>query len=397
MQYQASPVEGELTRPLLAGEHLWYPPKETWGSDYMRLLVGYRSDNGYSTYGIPQTHPRDTLYDSSSYTWSKDTLISHINAGRPWVHHCGHANSGYVMKLYNSDITNTNFSQANGVDHNYTIVYTHGCICGAFDNSDCIGERMIGIDNFAVAFVGNSRYGWFVEGTTDGPSQHLHREFVDALYHDSLYHIGMAHLKSKSETAPFVDLSGEYEFGATRWCFYDNNLLGDPMMACWTEEPHLPEASYPALIPIGAGSVTVQLSGPFGQYKNFTCSIYRNDTLFGAANTNSSSNAVVLLQDGLTEGPVSLVVSGYNILPQYFEIQVCNYWLGSTSDWNSATNWFTEVVPDSSSHVIIPANPQGGNFPLISEGNNLHIKALFIEPGAQFGVGAGKTFSVGGD
>jgi hypothetical protein len=36
--------------------------------------------------------------------------------------------------------------QANGVSHNFTIVYTHGCMCGGFDVSDCIAERMIGID-----------------------------------------------------------------------------------------------------------------------------------------------------------------------------------------------------------------------------------------------------------
>jgi len=256
---------------------------------------------------------------------------------------------------------------------------------------------MTEIDNFAVAFVGNSRYGWFNQGTTDGPSQHLHREFMDALYHDSLYHIGMAHLKSKSETAPFVQVAGEFEPGATRWCFYDNNLLGDPMMACWTEEPGLPEAAYPALIPVGADFINVQLNGPLGMYKNFTCSIYRNDTLFGAANTNSYGTAIVFLQEDLTEGPVSLVVSGYNILPEYFEIQVSNYWLGHNRDWNDEINWYTGVVPDSSSHVIIPENPEGTYFPVIDEGNNLHIKALFIEPGARFEVGAGKTFSVGGD
>ena len=200
MLYQAAPVEGELTKPILAGEYLYGDPV-TWGSDYMKLLVGYRTDNGYTSHGIPPEQPRDTLYDRYA-DWSKTTLMNHVNSGRPWLHHLGHANYTYAMKMNNEDITNANFSQANGVNHNYTVVYTHGCMCGGFDVSDCIAEKMIGIDNFAVAFIGNSRYGWFNQGTTDGPSQHLHREFMDALYSDSLYHIGMAHLKSKSETVP---------------------------------------------------------------------------------------------------------------------------------------------------------------------------------------------------
>jgi hypothetical protein len=301
------------------------------------------------------------------------------------------------MKMDISDITNSNFFQANGINHNYTVVYTHGCMCGGFDQADCIAEKMVGIDNFAVAFIGNSRFGWFNEGTTDGPSQHLHREFIDAVYRDSLYRIGMAHLKSKSETAPFVDIESEYEPGATRWCFYDNNVLGDPIMALWTEEPQQLEADYPEYIPIGADSIGVQLSGSGGVFHNYTCSIYRNDTLFGKAETDSSGAAVILLPDIITQGPISLIVSGYNILPHYFEIQICNFWLGLTADWSDADNWFTGVIPDTSSSVIIPANPQGGEFPAINGSDARHCKSICIEPGAQFIIGKGGTFSVGSD
>jgi hypothetical protein len=396
MLYQSAPVQGELTRPILAGEYLYSPPV-TWGSDYMKLLVGYRSDHGYATHGIPPEHPRDTMYDEVTW-WSAADLMSHINSGRPWLHHIGHANYTYAMKLSNSDITDANFSGANGINHNYTIVYTHGCMCGGFDVSDCIAERMVGINNFAVAFIGNSRYGWFNQGTTDGPSEHLHREFMDALYSDSLYHIGMSHLMSKAETVPYVvidTLPPEFEPGATRWCFYDNNLLGDPMMAAWTEEPQQLEATYPASIPIGADQVSVQLSGPEGIYNRFTCSIYRNDTLFGTAETDVSGYALIPLQMEVTEGTISLVICGYNILPHYYDIQVSDYWLGISRDWQDAANWFTGQVPDTSTNVIIPASPVGGYFPLKNSFNHRQCKTIFLEPGAQFNLGSGETFSVG--
>ena len=84
-------------------------------------------------------------------------------------------------------------------------------LCGAFDASGgCIAAKAVTINNFLVAGIFNSRYGWFNQGTTDGPSQHLEREFVSALYTDTMpeKHLGTAHLISKIKTAPFVITSG---------------------------------------------------------------------------------------------------------------------------------------------------------------------------------------------
>jgi len=217
ISYQNSPVLGELRDPLLAGEHLWSDP-ETWGADYMELLVGNRNDNGYTTIGIPVDHNIETLYERDA-SWGGSDLIAEINSGKQFIHHVGHANSTYVAHLYNSDITDANFYNANGVDHNFTLLQTHGCICGAFDNSDCILERMVSIQNFAVAVIGNSRYGWFNEGQTEGPAEHLHREMVDALYHEKMNHLGAAFMESKIQTAPWVTAPGQWEEGALRWNF----------------------------------------------------------------------------------------------------------------------------------------------------------------------------------
>jgi len=255
----------------------------------------------------------------------------------------------------------------------------------------------VGIDNFAAAFVGNSRYGWFNEGQTDGPSTHLHREFLDALYRDSLYLAGDALMKSKSETAPFIDLTGEWEPGATRWCFYDNYLLGDPMMAMWTEEPHAVTAEYSLMIRAGTDSLVVQLSGDSLTHKGFRCAIIQIDTLFGAAVTDSSGRAVIHLDGSIFCGPAELTVSGYNILTHTFQLEVCNYWLGYTSDWNDPVNWYAGTVPDSNSSIIIPGNPAGTKFPLTNSGNPRCCKAILVEPGVDFRIQNGETFSVYGN
>jgi hypothetical protein len=325
-RYQNQPVTGELRNPLLAGENLYYNP-DTWGSDYLELLIGTRSDNGYTTTGIPENHNFERLYDEES-EWDKYTLMNSINAGRNFVHHVGHANQDYVMKFNIWDITNSNFSGVNGITHNFPVVYTHGCICGAFDVSDCIAEKMVSIDNFAAAFVGNSRYGWFNEGQTEGPSAHIHREFTDALFTDSLNRIGRAHMESKAATAPWVNAPGQWEEGALRWCFYDCNVLGDPVMAVWTNEPLPIATTYPGTITTGASQfeVTVTTGGqPAG---GLTAVLLMNGMLYGVGTTNSSGVATVVIDPIITTpGDAQLVISGYNCLPVYYPVNIVS---GST-------------------------------------------------------------------
>lgn len=244
ISYQTNPVLGELTDPYLIGEHLDDNP-ETEGGDYMNLLINNHGDHGYYTHGIPSnSNTIAKLYDSiispgNIWYWSKDTLIARINRGKSFLHHLGHGNSTYIMKLYLSDITNANFSHVNGFDHNYQLLYTQGCDCGDFSLSSCIASKMLTISNFLAGGVFNSRYGWFDEGTTEGPSEHLHREFVSALYTDTLpdRHLGTAHMISKIKTAPWVNVSNEFEPGAQRWCQYDANALGDPAQEIWITEP----------------------------------------------------------------------------------------------------------------------------------------------------------------
>ncbi len=312
--YQNKPVLGEFTSPLLAGEFLYANP-ETWGSDYLNLIIGTHSDNGYTTTGIPPTYNIDSMYEKHQ-SWSGNDLINEINQGKEFVHHVGHANETYVAHLYNSDITDANFYAANGVTHNYTLLHTHGCDCGAFDYNDCILERMVNIHNFAAAVIGNSRYGWFNEGQTEGPAAHLHRETVNALFHDSLNMIGRALVQAKIATAPWVEAPGQWEEGALRWNFYDLNILGDPAMSVWTNEPITVNVTYNPVVTIGTDSISVHVANNGMPMHNFTCSILKDNALLGYGFTDSVGNAWIVFDSLVTTtGSGSLVVVGYNCLP----------------------------------------------------------------------------------
>lgn len=244
VSYQANPVLGEANKPLMLGEYLYDTPV-TLGGDFMELLVNNHNDYGYFSHGIPTaSNDVDRLYDTiiqgtNYWSWSPGTMIDKINAGTSFIHHLGHAATTYMMRLDVNQITDAIFSGVNGVDHNYSLVYTQGCDDGSFDMAGCIASQSLSINNFVVAGIFNTRYGWFDQGTADGPSQHLQREFVSALFNDTLpeNHIGKVQMISKIMTAPWIGLPGEFEPGAQRWTQYDCTLLGDPALWIRTEDP----------------------------------------------------------------------------------------------------------------------------------------------------------------
>lgn len=310
MQYQSNPVLGELDNPLLVGEWLYSNPT-TYGSDYLELLIGYQDENGYQTNGIPEDQNIEKLYESEG-SWSASTLMNTMNQGTSFIHHVGHANSNYTMKFYNSDITNSNFAPLDGTTHNYALIFSHGCICGAFDDNDCIAEKMITIEKMAVAVYMNSRYGWFNEGQTEGPAAHLNRELVDAFYDKKESQLGMAYTMARIETAPWVTAPGQWEEGALRWNFYDCNLLGDACVRFWSDEPTEITATYQETLPLGVPSVSISISGS-GVIEGLSCHFIKDGMSYGLAKTDATGHAEIVFDEAITElGEASIYVSGYN-------------------------------------------------------------------------------------
>ena len=323
MTYQTEPVLGEFRDVILAGEHLYDNPY-TNGSQYLELLIGTHDDNGYTTTCIPEDYNFNRLYEEEG-NWSGWRLRNAINQGTQYVHHDGHANTGYVAGWNNGDITDNNFSGVNGVDHNYTFFHTSGCICGDF-SSDCILERMTKIANFAVATFGNSRYGWFNEGQTEGPAIHLARETEDAYYNDRIPYGGLALREGKIETAPWVNAPGQWEEGALRWNFYDLNMMGDVACSPWHDEPFTPVVECADLYDELMTSIDVKVTdGNNNGLKNFRCALTVDNNLFlvGVAYTDENGMATIEFDDDLGHFPhMNLIVTGCDAWPQTITLEL---------------------------------------------------------------------------
>ena len=350
MTYQAQPVLGEFRKVIMGGEFLYDNPYSV-GSQYLELLIGTHDDNGYTTTGIPEDYNFTRLYEEEG-NWSGWTLRNAVNQGTQYVHHDGHANTGYVAGWTNETITENNFSHVDGVEHNYTFFHTSGCICGDFSD-DCILERMTKISNFAVATFGNSRYGWFNEGQTEGPAIHLHRETEDAYYNDRIPYGGMALRESKIATAPWVNAPGQWEEGALRWNFYDLNMMGDVACSPWHDEPFTPyvELEYGEEYFPGMTSMDVTVTDNNGVgLKNFRCALFHGLDqlgLVGVAYTDENGMATIEISDNLMAyAHMQLVVTGCDAWPQTITME-----LVSTNE-------------NAMSNVNLYPNPNKGQFSL---------------------------------
>jgi hypothetical protein len=299
--YQESPVISDLRNATLYGEKLYDNPL-THGGNEMDQLIDTCTAYGFSTDGI---HPdfNITKYYDKEGGWSKTDVYNGINSGTNWIAHAGHAHQAYVMRIINADVTNTNFLN-DGLNANFPIIYSYGCYSGSFDIDQCIGEKLVSIQHCAAAFLGNSRYGWFTEGTTNGPSHHYQREFYDAIFTEGITTLGAANQRSKDETVPFIDLPLEYEPGAHRWCFYTLNLLGDPAMDGWTDTPTQISVNHAASINRSDTFFTVEtdVSGSLG-------ALYLDGVCYANGCADGTGNISLNLFSSIPAGVDSLVLT----------------------------------------------------------------------------------------
>ncbi|MCF7792773.1 MAG: T9SS type A sorting domain-containing protein [Candidatus Cloacimonetes bacterium] len=194
------------------GENLNNNPL-TWGGDYMDEVID-------EVPSLQDDYHIFKLYDREG-TFSTQTVKSAINNGVAIINHMGHSNETMVFGQnvsHCSSYTNTEFGFA----------YSQGCYPAAFDEAtshsgESIAENLVIAEGGLYAFVGNTRYGWYSPGSTNGPSQPYDIEFFKAIFTNDIRELGTALSESR------VVLANE---AATnhflRWVHYELVLFGDP-------------------------------------------------------------------------------------------------------------------------------------------------------------------------
>ncbi len=225
IQYVDFPA-ASIDKCTLVGEQLDDYP--TYGGDYKDEIAN-------STTMLPSYYNVSTFYERDG-TFDTGDLIDHINDDQAGLmNHMGHCDYNYAMSLTPAQIQNLHNTE-------YPFVYSQGCYALAFDQQtsgdvECIGENMLFNDAGWFAFCGNTRYGWYANGSTNGASQQFDKKYFQSLFYNEIREMSAALANSKEQLVAYVN-SGS---GTYRWVYYEMVLFGDPEVAIYNGEGNMPD------------------------------------------------------------------------------------------------------------------------------------------------------------
>lgn len=210
MAYERGYVNQYANDILLIGERLDSAP--TYGDDYKQEIF----DEVLADEGLTSS----TLYARDG-TFSGPAVLAAMRSGVHVINHMGHGNFGSFAGVTSQDVQ--------GLDNALPfLLYTQACMVAGFDEraddpGDCIAEEMVQGEGGAVAFIGNSRYGWYARGSTYGSSQRFDKAFFSQVYDGDVPELGRALAYSKESL-----YTSALSAGTMRWVYLELNLLGDP-------------------------------------------------------------------------------------------------------------------------------------------------------------------------
>jgi len=201
---------------VMYGENLNNNPM-TWGGDYKDEIKDRMPDD----YLIKTRYQRDGNYSTAE-------VVEAINDNATIMNHMGHANENTVCGL-NSSIAHNMLTNTQ-----YGFLYTQGCYPAAFDsatsggtdgNGESVAEHLVIAEHGLHTFIGNTRYGWYYPGSTDGASQFFDRSFFDAMFIYDMRGIGQAHNYSLLD-----NLNAALQSSVMKWCYMEMVIFGDPSL-----------------------------------------------------------------------------------------------------------------------------------------------------------------------
>ena len=300
------PLDYELEMLFLA-EKLWDDPA-TWGG-YVKNII----DTGSIP---PKYDPITKKYEMPPYeNASRQIAINEMNAGPHIVNHVGHGYySGFSVNGWVSS------GDADGLTNSPKnfVLYTISCMSNGFDHNSVSEHYMNNPDGGTVAYIGNSRYGFFIPGEPgNGPSDLYDKEFFNSLFTDDFYHLGETVADSK---VAYIGQS-QQDGNGMRWLQYAINLLGDPELPIWTVTPRNFTVNKPPEITANVTQeIVIRVLNDTPVQNATVCIMKSDDGIYNVSATDASGNASFSISP--TVGTLNVTVTKHNFIPSESSILV---------------------------------------------------------------------------
>lgn len=194
---------------------------------------------------VPDYFTINKVYDSHDGN-HEDSVEYYLSAGHNLVNHMDHSNQTVMGTGYHHHSWSINTTDVDALTNNnkMSIITTGGCEAGAFDYDDCIGEHFVIYNELkaGVAFIGNSRHGWYYGGDPYSLSSELDLWFWHGLFTQDKNNLGTALVYAKHQF-PQTDYDWE------KACEWNVNLIGEPAMSIWTDTPATMIVTHDILVP----------------------------------------------------------------------------------------------------------------------------------------------------
>ena len=311
-----------------------------WDDPYTDTGIG---KNRIETLNLPDGFYQITKLYESTGNLDKYMAVSKINEGQNLINHSGHA-WWSVMSLGNGSLSVNDALDLQNQDRSSTI-FSIGCWAAAIDY-DCIAEAFLSNPNGgAVAFIGNSRYGWGSPGNPGfGYSDRFDDKFFYFLFKEKSLSLGEAIGLAKAFYVPFAQQENVY-----RWCMFEINLLGDPETPLWTDTPGILSVIHPLEINTGESVIIVTVSDNGKAVENARVCLMQEDVEYQVGMTNRAGEAKL---NFITDNPskeIKVTVTAANFLPYEGIIQVI-----TDKPYLSCDKIVVNDIQGNSDHVLNP-------------------------------------------
>jgi|GEM_PF-746722 len=278
-----------------------------FGFDLDSYTKGELCKKTIDTNDIPNNWTMTNVYDSDSGN-HKTNAIAAMNAGQNLINHADHSNTdvmgiGYINHNYLLSTSDMD-SLTNG--NKQGILYSMGCDPASYDVGACIAEHYVrNTHGGGLAFIGNSRYGWFNPGYYNTLSMGYDQAFFHSLFIEHYYILGQAFTDHKNDA---VHNDNYYHY-----IFTELTLLGDPQLPIWTATPRALTVTHPATVPAGISSYTVHVTNNTTPLSNATVCLWKPNNIYQTSTTNQNGNATFTIN--ATIGILNVTVTKHNYLP----------------------------------------------------------------------------------